>query len=277
MLRDSTYKLAAKNDNLKRSQIQIGNVIIGGDEIVVIAGPCAIESLDSLRKTAKEVKDAGAKIMRASAFKPRTSPYSFQGLGLEGLKIHRQVADEFDLIIETEVMDPRLVDQVASYVDILRIGSRNMQNFELLKEVGRQNKPVILKRGLAATIDEWLNAAEYIMHYGNSQVILCERGIRTFETAMRNTLDLSAVAYTKQITHLPIIVDPSHACGIVNLIKPLSRAAIATGADGLLIEVHHNPKEALCDGHQALLPHQFESLMQDCKKVAISVDRTLSL
>ncbi len=272
---DKPYKLAARKHASERTIIDVKGLKIGGDEVIAMAGPCAIEGLEELRESAKVVKASGAKILRASAFKPRSSPYSFQGLGEEGLKIQRQVADELDLVIETEVMDPRDVALVEEYVDILRIGSRNMQNFDLLKEVGKCRKPVILKRGLSATIDEWLLAAEYIMAHGNHEVILCERGIRTFETATRNTLDLSAVALAKELTHLPVIVDPSHAAGRVDIITPLSKAAIAIGADGLLVEVHHDPENALCDGAQSLTSEEFELLMNECAPIANSIGRKM--
>lgn len=269
------YTLVARKESSDQTVIDVKGLKIGGDEVVMMAGPCAIEGLEELRASARCAKAAGAKILRASAFKPRSSPYSFQGLGEEGLKIQRQVADELDMVIETEVMDPRDVALVAEYVDILRIGSRNMQNFDLLKEVGKCKKPVILKRGLSATIEEWLLAAEYIMSEGNHEVILCERGIRTFESATRNTLDLSAVALAKQFSHLPVIVDPSHAAGRRDIICSLSRAAVAIGADGLLVEMHHAPDQALCDGKQSLDPIQLELLMSDCSSVAESIGRKM--
>lgn len=272
---DKPYRLVARQHSHHKTVIEVKGVQIGGDEIVALAGPCAVEGLESLRESAKAVKASGAKILRASAYKPRSSPYSFQGLGEEGLKIMRQVADELDLVIETEVMDIRDVKLVAKYVDILRVGSRNMQNFDLLKELGKCGKPVILKRGLSATIEEWLLAAEYIMAHGNSKVILCERGIRTFENATRNTLDISAVALAKQLTHLPVIVDPSHAAGRVDLIIPLSMAAVAIGADGLLVEVHHDPENALCDGAQSLTPVHFDQLMLECNLVSKSIGRKI--
>jgi 3-deoxy-7-phosphoheptulonate synthase len=269
------YRLVERKSLQHKTIIEVKGLRIGGSEILALAGPCAVESLESLRESAKQVKASGAKILRASAYKPRSSPYSFQGLGLEGLKILRQVADELDLVVETEVMDPRDVLLVAQYVDILRIGSRNMQNFDLLKEVGKCGKPVILKRGLSATIEEWLLAAEYIMAHGNHEVILCERGIRTFESATRNTLDISAVALAKELSHLPVIVDPSHAAGRRDIIIPLSMAAISAGADGLLVEVHHDPENAICDGAQSLPPEQFEELMRLCSLVAESIGRKM--
>jgi len=259
-----------------RSEIDLGNgVTIGGDEITIIAGPCAIESVDQLIDAGKALSSIGIPAMRASAFKPRTSPYSFQGLGEDGLKMHVAAKKEHGLLTETEVCDPRDVDLAAETVDILRVGARNMQNFELLKKLGQCGKPVILKRGMSATIDEWLMSAEYIMAYGNPNVILCERGIRTFETATRNTLDLSSVAVVKQLTHLPVIVDPSHAAGRVDLIIPLAKAAIAVGADGLLIEMHPEPEESLCDKDQALSIVEMKNLMQMLVEVAKSVGRRL--
>lgn len=271
----SAYPLVERKNGQHKTIIEVKGVEIGGCEILALAGPCAVESLESLRESAKQVKASGAKILRASAYKPRSSPYSFQGLGQEGLKILRQVADELDLVVETEVMDTREVLLVAQYVDILRIGSRNMQNFDLLKEVGKCGKPVILKRGLSATIEEWLLAAEYIMAHGNHEVILCERGIRTFESATRNTLDISAVALVKELSHLPVIVDPSHAAGRRDIILSLSLAAVAAGADGLLVEVHHDPEKALCDGAQSLPPEQFEELMRLSTLVAESIGRKM--
>ncbi len=269
------YPLVAKRCKQHQSIIQVKDLVIGGHEVIVMAGPCAIEGLEPLRATAKAAKASGAKILRASAFKPRSSPYSFQGLKEEGLKMLRQVGDELKMVVETEVMDPRDVALVEKYVDILRIGSRNMQNFDLLKEVGKSKKPVILKRGLSSTIEEWFLAAEYIMSEGNHQVILCERGIRTFEKETRNTLDLSAVAVAKEISHLPVIVDPSHAAGRRDIISVLCYAAIALGADGLLVEMHHDPDQALCDGAQSLTPEIFDAMMQKAKKVAVSIGRKM--
>lgn len=269
------YPLVAKRHKEHRSIFKVKDLEIGGDEVIVMAGPCAIEGLEPLRASARAAKSSGAKILRASAFKPRSSPYSFQGLKEEGLKMLRQVGDELDMVVETEVMDPRDVALVEKYVDILRIGSRNMQNFDLLKEVGQSKKPVILKRGLSSTIEEWLFAAEYIMSEGNHEVILCERGIRTFETETRNTLDLSAVAVAKEVSHLPVIVDPSHAAGRRDIINVLCYAAIATGADGLLVEMHHLPSQALCDGAQSLTPELFDEMMQKAQKIALSVGRKM--
>ncbi|MFX0090955.1 MAG: 3-deoxy-7-phosphoheptulonate synthase [Candidatus Hodarchaeota archaeon] len=243
--------------------VDVKGVKIGGKFFAVAAGPCAIESQEQYYETAKTVKESGANIIRGSAFKPRTSPYSFQGLGHIGLKMIRDLSEDLDVVVETEVMDPRDAKVVAEHVDILRIGARNMQNFDLLKEVSKLDKPVILKRGIAATLDEWLFSAEYLMMNGNEDIILCERGIRTFETATRNTLDLVIISLLKKRTHLPIIVDPSHGTGKRDLIIPASKAAVAVNADGLLIEVHYCPDEALCDGKQSLPPEMFRVLMKE--------------
>ncbi|MCM8773287.1 MAG: 3-deoxy-7-phosphoheptulonate synthase [Candidatus Omnitrophica bacterium] len=272
----SPYKLVSREFKQEDSIIKINDeVSIGGKEIIVIAGPCAIESEEQLFKVANAVKLSGAKVLRGGAFKPRTSPYNFQGLGEEGLKILKEASLKFGLPTATEVMDTRSVDLVSKYADILQIGARNMQNFNLLREVGQTRKPVILKRGLSATIQEWLMSAEYILSEGNFNVILCERGIRTFENFTRNTLDLSAVPIVKNLSHLPIIVDPSHATGKWNLVLPLSKAAIACGSDGLLIEVHHNPEEALSDGPQQLLPERFACGMEELKKLAKDIGRLI--
>jgi 3-deoxy-7-phosphoheptulonate synthase len=233
-----------------------------GEGFTVIAGPCSVESEEQTIETARAVKEAGGHALRGGAFKPRSSPYAFQGLGLKGLKILRKAKEETGLPIVTEVIDARDVFWVSEYADVLQIGARNMQNFSLLKEVGKSRKPVLLKRGMNSTIEEWLNCAEYILSEGNPQVILCERGIRTFENYTRNTLDLSAVPVLKELTHLPVIVDPSHATGKVSLIPPLSLASVAAGADGITVEVHINPEEALCDKEQALTPQQFSEMMQ---------------
>lgn len=269
------YKLVSREFRKEDTLVKIKDVEIGGKRIVVIAGPCSIESKELLREVAERVKEAGALILRGGAFKPRTSPYTFQGLGEEGLRILKDVADEFHIISVTEVMDTRDVELVVKYSDILQIGARNMQNFNLLKEVGQTRKPVILKRGLSATVKELLMSAEYILAGGNFNVILCERGIRTFEDFTRNTLDISAVPIVKQLSHLPVIVDPSHATGKWGLVSPLSKAAIACGADGLLIEVHPKPEEALSDGPQQLVPENFSLLMQDLKHIAAAIGRTL--
>ena len=272
----SPYRLVSRESKEEGSVIDItDNVRIGGKEIVVIAGPCSIESEKQIFEVASKIKKYGAKILRGGAFKPRTSPYSFQGLGEKGLKILKEVSLKLDVPTVSEVMDPRDVELVARYVDILQIGARNMQNFNLLKEVGQTRKPVILKRGLSATIKEWLMSAEYILSGGNFNVVLCERGIRTFEDFTRNTLDLSAVPIVKGLSHLPVVVDPSHATGKWGLVSPLSKAAIVSGADGLLIEVHPNPEEALSDGPQQLKPDRFLSLMQQLKSLAEYVNRTI--
>lgn len=251
-------------EKTQRTVIDVDGVKIGRD-LVVIAGPCSVETESQTIETAKAVKAAGANMMRGGAFKPRTSPYSFQGLGLSGLRILEKAKKETGLPIVTEVIDPRDVSWVAEFADILQIGTRNMQNFALLKEVGRAGKPALLKRGMYSTLEEWLNCAEYILSEGNAGVILCERGIRTFERYTRNTLDLSAVPAIHELTHLPIVVDPTHSTGRISLIPPMSIAAIASGADGLIIEVHNNPKEALCDADQALTPVMFADLMRQIK------------
>jgi 3-deoxy-7-phosphoheptulonate synthase len=270
------YKLVSREFKQERSVIDLGKgVRIGGDKIVVMAGPCAIENMERLYQIAKEVKSAGATVLRGGAFKPRSSPYSFQGLGEEGLRYLNKAGDEFDMVTVSEVMDPRDVGMVAKYVDVLQIGARNMQNFNLLKEVGMTNKPVLLKRGLSSTIKELLMSAEYILSGGNFNVILCERGIRTFEDATRNTLDVSCVPVVKFHSHLPIVVDPSHAAGRWNLVGPLAKAAVACGADGLIIEVHSHPEEALSDGAQSLVPSNFANLLQEIRKIAEAIGRSL--
>jgi 3-deoxy-7-phosphoheptulonate synthase len=270
------YKLVSREFKGENSVIDVGKGIkIGDKKIAVMAGPCAIENIDTLYEIAREIKKAGATILRGGAFKPRTSPYSFQGLGEEGLKVLKKVGDELGLVTISEVMDPREVELVASHVDILQIGCRNMQNFNLLKEVGSTKKPVVLKRGLSSTIKELLMSAEYVLSGGNFNVILCERGIRTFEDATRNTLDISAVPIAKQLSHLPIIVDPSHAAGKWGLVPSLSKAAIAAGADGLIVEVHSHPEDALSDGAQSLLPSNFAGLMQELKILAKAVGREI--
>ncbi len=262
------YKLAGKTFKPESSVIDVGGVKIGGKEIVMMAGPCAIESRQQILEAAHAVKKSGAQILRGGAFKPRTSPYAFQGLEEEGLKYLKEAKDETGLLVITEVTSERAVESAAGFVDIFQIGARNVQNFQLLKEVGRSKKPVLFKRGPSTTIDEWLNAAEYIMSEGNYNVILCERGIRTFETATRNTLDLGAVPVLKSLSHLPVFVDPSHAAGKANYVSPLSKAAIAAGADGLIIEVHPNPKCALSDAAQQLTPSVFDDLCKDISKIA---------
>ena len=254
-------KLSAFHGNeIKRTTVTVGDVKVGED-FIVIAGPCSVESEEQTIKTAQIVKEAGANMLRGGAFKPRTSPYSFQGLGLKGLKILEKARMETGLPVVTEVTDPRDVSWVCEYADVLQIGTRNMQNFSLLQEVGKVDKPVLLKRGMYSTLEEWLNCAEYILAGGNPNVILCERGIRTFETYTRNTLDLSIVPSVKEVSHLPIIVDPSHGTGRLSIIEPMSLAAMAAGADGIIIEVHYNPEEAVCDKDQAMSPEMFTVLM----------------
>lgn len=256
--------------------VTVNGIKIGGSDIVVIAGPCAVESREQLFETARAVRKGGANILRGGAFKPRSSPYNFQGLGEDGLKLLNEIREETGLPIVTEVMDTRQVEMVASYADMIQIGSRNMQNYPLLKEAGMCRKPILLKRGMMATVDEFLLAAEYILHQGNDQIVLCERGIRTFETSTRNTLDLSAVPMLKSRTHLPVIVDPSHGTGIRWMVPSMARAAIAVGADGLIMEVHYRPEEALCDGYQSLSLSEFDQLMISLNKVAEAVGRTIS-
>ncbi len=271
-----SYKLASRTFKPEPSVIDVGGVKIGGRELVMIAGPCAVEGPDQIMEAAKAVKKSGARILRGGAFKPRTSPYSFQGLEEEGLKMLREAAEATGLLTVTEVISERSVEIASRYVDMFQIGARNSQNFDLLREVGRSGKPVLLKRGASTTIDEWLNAAEYIMNEGNYSVVLCERGIRTFETATRNTLDISAVPVVKSSSHLPVIVDPSHAAGKTQYILPLSRAAIAAGADGLIIEVHPCPRCALSDAAQQLSPESFDTLCKDIGRIAEIVGREFS-
>jgi len=271
------YKLSSREFHPLDTTVQVGNVIIGSKEIVVIAGPCAVESEEQLLSTAMAVKAAGAVILRGGAFKPSTSPYSFRGLGEEGLKLLALARTEAGMPVITEVLSERDVEIVAKYADILQIGARNMQNFVLLEEVGKTGKPILLKRGLSATIEEWLLAAEYILGQGNSQLMLCERGIRTFETYTRNTMDISAIPIMEKISHLPIIADPSHGTGKWYLVAPLARAALASGADGLLIEVHPNPDKALKDGAQSLNFANFEHLMSQLVPIAAAIGRTLAV
>jgi len=258
------------------SEVKVGGIKVGPKGVVVIAGPCAVESREQLHETAYAVKRSGGLVLRGGAFKPRSSPYNFQGLGSEGIKLLKEISLETGMPFVTEVMDTRQVEFVSEYADMLQVGSRNMQNFVLLKEVGMQKKPVLLKRGMMATIEEFLLAAEYILNQGNDQVVLCERGIRTFETTTRNTLDLSAVPVLKHLSHLPVIVDPSHGTGHRWLVPTMALAAIAAGADGLIMEVHNNPEEALCDGHQSINPEEFSALMTDLDKIAQAVGRKLA-
>ncbi|MCI0331255.1 MAG: 3-deoxy-7-phosphoheptulonate synthase [candidate division Zixibacteria bacterium] len=269
------YKLAGRTFQKENSQIKAGGVVIGGPEVVLMAGPCSVESRTQIKTIAKLVKEAGAKVLRGGAFKPRTSPYSFQGLGEEGLKYLREAADAFGLLTVSEIMDRMDIPIAIRYIDIIQIGARNMQNFTLLRELGNLNKPILLKRGMAATIDELLMAAEYVMSGGNRQVILCERGIRTFENATRNTLDISAIPVVKKKSHLPIIADPSHGTGLRDHVAPMARAAVAAGADGLLIEVHPEPDKALSDGAQSLYPEQFTGLVRELRIVAEAIGRKI--
>jgi 3-deoxy-7-phosphoheptulonate synthase len=267
------FRLASRGYKKENTVIKIGDVILGSSDIVTIAGPCAVESEKQIMTIAKAVKDAGAKILRGGAFKPRTSPYSFQGMGEEGLKLLRKAGDEFGLAVITEVMDPTRIDLIYQYTDIFQLGSRNMQNFPLLRELGEVDKPVMIKRGMSATIDEWLMAAEYILASGNENVMVCERGIRTFETSTRNTFDLSAIPVIHQRSHLPVIADPSHATGIRDKVIPMARAAVAAGTDGLMVEVHHDPSSAMSDGPQSLLPEQFKELMSQVRQIAEVIGR----
>lgn len=269
------YKLVSRHFHPEDTIVDVDGVKIGGKEVVVMAGPCSVESIEQLREAAKAVKAGGAKFLRGGAFKPRTSPYDFQGLAEEGLKMLREVADEEGLKVVTEIVDKDDIELVGKYADVYQVGARNMQNFQLLKALGKAKKPVMLKRGLAATISEWLNAAEYIMAGGNEQVIFCERGIRTYETFTRNTLDLSAVAAIKELSHLPIIVDPSHGTGRWEMVRPMARAAVAAGCDGLIIEVHPHPEVALSDGDQSLTPKNFNALMGELGKICTVMGRTL--
>lgn len=269
------YKLASREFKKENTEINVRDRVIGGKKIPVMAGPCAVENKTILMTIAEKVKDIGADFLRGGAYKPRTSPYSFQGLGEEGLQYLAEAREKTGLPIITEIMDPRDIDVIVKYTDIIQIGARNMQNFRLLLEVGSVNKPVLLKRGLSATIKEWLMSAEYIMSRGNQNVMLCERGIRTFETATRNTLDLSAVPVLKKLTHLPVVVDPSHGVGKWDLVAPMAKAAVAAGADALIIEVHTNPEEALSDGEQSLKPDMFAQLMKELKPIAQAVGREI--
>jgi len=269
------YKLVSREFHPADTKIKVKNVEVGGKQVIVIAGPCSVENKKMLLEISKQVQDVGALMIRGGAFKPRTSPYAFQGLGEEGLKYLKEVGDSLNIPIVTEVMDTRDVELVVKYADIIQIGARNMQNFNLLKEVGKITKPVLLKRGLMATVKELLMSAEYILSEGNFNVILCERGIRTFEDSTRNTLDISAVPVIKKESHLPVFVDPSHATGKWDLVIPVSKAAVAIGADGLLVEVHNEPEKAVSDGAQSLLPGKFEILMKTIKPIVESIGRSL--
>jgi len=269
------YKLASRAFHPNDTIVRVGDVEIGGDTVVMMAGPCAVESRDQVMETAEAVRRAGARVLRGGAFKPRTSPYSFQGLGEEGLRYLREAADAFGMVAVSEVMSAQEVPLVAEYVDILQVGARNMQNYRLLSQLGKCKKPVLLKRGLAATIQELLMAAEYILAGGNPNVILCERGIRTFENATRNTMDISAIPVVQSLSHLPIIADPSHGTGRRDKVAPMARAAVAAGAHGLIIEVHPRPNEARSDGPQSLYPHQFETLMEELKIIAAAIGKKM--
>jgi len=269
------YKLAGRTFQPKDSVVSVRGVPVGGDEVVVMAGPCTIESREQVFESARAVARAGARILRGGAFKPRTSPYSYQGMGIDGWKLLREAADEFGLATVSEVMDASQIEDALPYVDLLQVGARNMQNFTFLKELGKVRTPVLLKRGLSATIEEWLLSAEYVMAGGNRDVILCERGIRTFERYTRNTLDISAIPVVEKLSHLPVVADPSHGTGHREQVAPMALAAAAAGADGLLIEVHPDPDRALCDGPQSLLPAQFGRLMDQLRIVAPAVGKRL--
>jgi len=269
------YKLVSRQSKEASSVVRVGELKIGGKELVFMAGPCAVENEDQLLTIARSVRATGAQVLRGGAFKPRSSPYSFQGLELQGLQMLKKARQETGLKIVTEVITPQEVDLVAGYTDIIQVGARNMQNFALLREVGRSGMPVLLKRGLAATLEEWLMAAEYILAENNFQLILCERGIRTFETSTRSTLDISAIPQVQELSHLPVIADPCHSSGSWRLAAPLSRASVAAGVDGLLIEIHHKPDEALCDGPQSLTPENFENLMAAVAPIAAAVGRSM--
>jgi len=269
------YKLTSRTWKKEKTVVTARGVKIGGDEVVMMAGPCTIESETQLFETARRVARAGAKVLRGGAYKPRTSPYAFQGMGVEGLKLLRAAGDEFNMATVSEVMDLSQIEGMSQYVDIMQVGARNMQNFNLLTALGQIRKPILLKRGMSATIQEWLLAAEYIMSGGNYDIIFCERGIRTFETATRNTLDISAIPVVQKISHLPVIADPSHATGKRDKVMPMARAIVAAGGDGLLVEVHHDPDKALCDGPQSLYPDQFARLMDELRIIVPAVGRTI--
>jgi 3-deoxy-7-phosphoheptulonate synthase len=270
------YKLASRHFRPEGSLVQIGRgVAIGGEEVVVMAGPCSVENAGQIETIAACVAQQGVRVLRGGAFKPRSSPYSFQGIGRQGLELMRRAADKHNLLVVSEVMDQTQIAMMLDYVDMLQVGARNMQNYNLLKELGKVSKPVLLKRGISATIEELLLSAEYIMAGGNYNVVLCERGIRTFESYTRNTLDISAIPVIKKLSHLPIVVDPSHGTGRRDKVAPMARAALAAGTDGLLIEVHHDPEKALSDGAQSLYPEQFQELMKELRMIAPAVGRKL--
>jgi 3-deoxy-7-phosphoheptulonate synthase len=271
------YKLASRSFKTENTVITIDDVRIGGDEVIVMAGPCSAESEEQVEASAAAVKRAGAKVLRGGAFKPRSSPYSFQGMGEEGLRLLRAAADRHNLKLITEVMDLSQIELIERYAHILQVGARNMQNFTLLRELGKSRTPVMVKRGISATIEEWLLSAEYVLAGGNPNVMLCERGIRTFETTTRNTFDISAIPVVQQLSHLPVIADPSHGTGRRDKVAPMARAAVAAGADGLIIEVHHDPDHALSDGAQSLLPSQFDRLMAELRIIAPAIGRNICL
>ena len=271
------YKLASRAFRPEGTVVTLGDVRIGGDEVIVMAGPCSAETEEQVNATAAAVKKAGAKVLRGGAFKPRSSPYSFQGLGEEGLRMLRAAANQHDLQLVSEVMDISQIEVIDKYCDMFQVGARNMQNFTLLRELGHTRKPVLLKRGISATIEEWLLSAEYILAGGNGQVVLCERGIRTFENYTRNTLDISAIPVVKKLSHLPIIADPSHGTGRRDKVAPMARAAVAAGADGVIIEVHTDPDHALSDGAQSMFPQQFDRLMAELRIIAPAIGRTICL
>lgn len=271
----SSYKLVSRVFQKQDTVIEINGTKFGGDYLGVIAGPCTVESYEQMDAAAKKLSSYGIKMLRAGAYKPRTSPYAFQGLGEEGLKILREVADKYKMAVTSEVMEIAQIPMFLEYVDLLQVGARNMQNFNLLKELGNINKPVMVKRGMSATIEEWLMAAEYVMAGGNREVLLCERGIRTFERATRNTLDISAVPVVKKISHLPVIIDPSHGTGLRDKVSPMSKASVAAGCDGLMIEVHDDPENALCDGAQSLRPEEFKVLYKEIEQIAHIVKKSL--
>lgn len=270
---DAPYKLAARGLHTSATTIPLGSALLGGDDVVIMAGPCTVESQEQLQAAARGVWKHGAHVLRGGAYKPRTSPYAFQGLGEAGLRLLRAAGDQTGLPIITEVMEPATVELVAAYADVLQVGARNCQNYPLLREVGRANTPVMLKRGPGCTVEEWIMAAEHIMSQGNRKVMLCERGIKTFETATRNTLDLSAIPIVKGLTHLPVVVDPSHGCGRRDLVKAMCQAAVAAGADGVMIEVHPTPDTALCDGSQSLTIEGFADCVDGIRRVASAVGR----
>jgi 3-deoxy-7-phosphoheptulonate synthase len=271
------YKLAGRTFRSEDTIVTIGGVPVGGPEVIVMAGPCSVESAEQILTVARQVRASGAKALRGGAFKPRSSPYAFQGYGEEGLRWMRAAADATGLAMISEIMDVRFLEMMLRYVDCFQVGARNMQNFDLLKDLGKTDRPVLLKRGPAATIEEWLLSAEYILAGGNSQVILCERGIRTFEVATRNTLDLSAIPVIEKLSHLPVVVDPSHGTGRRDKVIPMARAAVAAGADGLIVEVHNDPEKALSDGAQSLYPEQFDRLMGELRVIAPAIGRSLPL